>query len=506
MSNRHHHPLRPLHLQFLFCLLFLVAILLLLPHHLPCMAMNPIMMMDRSRQEEHHTTSENKEDSSLLIRPFIIPYAHSEHLKLLFRLNETLSMFKKTMDRVFPKLYSKTSLRWEMGTDLDQVVELVQYWHDVFDWKGQVEKLNTKLPHYETTLIDDDDEEVMIRFAWRKSSLTSKKGKMNGERKVLLLLHGWPGSVWEFHNMVDELVQVHGYDVVAPSIPGYGYSFIPKREGCCDVKKVASLFVKLMKQLGYGKYIVQGGDWGSIIGEHVARLDPSHCIGYHSNMCVVLPYWQDWIQVAIDALKKLIFGTPLIENTESFSSFLMYAVKYFTIDGGYQHLQSTRPDSLGIALLDSPVGMMAYLLEKFIAWTDLPQKDTSQLFSRISRDDFLTNVMIYQTTQTIASSIRLYYFTMTNQKSFGEDKPYLSTPTACAVFKDLFRATRYTAQRNFNLVQFNRYEQGGHFAALENPKVLIQDVIQFANTRYEQMGSDEDDASQHRQQAKKNEL
>ncbi|KAG2386129.1 hypothetical protein C9374_002575 [Naegleria lovaniensis] len=441
-----------------------------------------------NRHEPHKNT----------IRPFIIPYDHSDYLKLQHRLNETLYLMKTEWKQygAFHSLYSTPATRWEMGTDLDQLIELVQYWLDEFNWKQQVEKLNSKLPHFETTITLEDQEDL-IRFAWRQSSKQSDLPL--DQRKVLLIIHGWPGNVWEFHKIVNELVEEKGFDVVAPSIPGYGFSSAPKTEGY-DVKKVASLFVKLMRELGYGKYVVQGGDWGSLIGENVARLDSTHCIGYHSNMCVTLPYWQDWLQVAVDSVKKIIYGTPLIENTESFSSFLLYTVKYFTADGGYQHIQSTRPDSLGIALLDSPVGTMAYILEKFISWTDIPQKDTSQLFTRISRDDFLTIVMIYQSTRTIASSIRLYYFTMANnaQKSFGEDKPYLTTPTACAVFKDLFRATRYTAQRNFNLVQFNRFEQGGHFAALENPKALVQDVVTFATNRF--------DTSMESKKKEKNEL
>ncbi|EFC41014.1 predicted protein [Naegleria gruberi] len=426
------------------------------------------------QQEKEQSTSD---EYSSKIRKFTIPYDEKEWHDLKQTLNKSIAKLKSHPDSMVP-FYSETDRAWKMGSQINQVLELAEYWKNEFDWKKQVDLMNELFPHYESQV----DDHVTVRFGWRQAK--SQIEKPLKERKVLMIVHGWPGSIIEFHRIINTLVDVHGFDVVVPSIPGYGYSSIPRKEGY-HIGKVGQIFAQLMKNIGYGKYIVQGGDWGSMITMYVARADPENCIGYHSNMCLVIPNWRDWIDVAKDLITQLVSGTPYSSNTNSFSSFLSGCLTYITEEIGYQAMQSSKPDSIGVALLDSPLGLMNYILEKFVSWTDIEPRDTTGLFKVITRDEFLTNVMIYYTTNTIDSSMRKYY----NVAKGAEEhklgtKNYLQTPTACAVFKDLFRAPKSTAARNFNLIQYNRYEKGGHFAALENGQTLVDDLISFTEKVY----------------------
>lgn len=405
------------------------------------------------------------------LRKYTINYREDQWSDLRRRLNESIVHMKTHPEWLIP-LYEQSDRVWKMGAHIDQVIELAEYWRDEFDWKKQVDVMNERMPHFEQN-IDGID----VRFAWIESQ--SQSSLPFSQRKVIMIIHGWPGSFMEFNGIRDALVNEHGFDLVLPSLPGYGYSSIPARDDY-HMLKVGRMFAQLMKEIGYERYIVQGGDWGSIVGEYVARVDSEHCIGYHSNMCMVVPHFMDWVDLTVDLLKKLIFGTPLSENKERFSSFVYDIGNYLREQIGYQSMQSTKPDSIAVALLDSPIGLMNYILDKFISWSDIEPRDATALFNVISRDDFLTNVMIYYTTGTIASSMRKYYSTQihADEHKMGR-KAYLQTPTACAVFKDLFRAPYLSARRNFNLLQFNTFHKGGHFAAMENGQALVSDIISF---------------------------
>jgi len=404
-------------------------------------------------------------------KPYKIVFDSKEWDQLKLRLISTIDLMNNDWQKhnALIPIHSSHDKRWKMGTDIDQLKSLVEYWRDSYDWEAHVESMNKYMPHFETIV-----DEITVRFAWRRAK--------NPGQKVILIVHGWPGSVWEFNKIIDTLCNDHGFDVVAPSIPGYGYSSVPTQHGY-DYEGAANTFIKLMQKLGYDKYIVQGGDWGSFIGEFVARNDPDHCIGYHSNMCVSIPKWQDFISLAVGYVKGKLFGSDESQTEElTMSNFVTDVLKYITEEGGYQQMQTTKPDSIGVAFLDSPVGLLNYIIDKFFAWSDLQERDETNLFNKISRDDILTNVMIYYTTRTIATSMRLYYNTKTNP---NHEKMYkkqaLKTPTACAVFNDLFRSPKATAERNFNLVQYTRYNKGGHFAALELPKELVEDIVNFYN-------------------------
>jgi len=340
---------------------------------------------------------------------------------------------------------------WDYGTDGAYLRELCSYWRDKFDWRAQEAKLNA-FEHF-TTEIDG-----------QKVHFVHARSKVPGAFPIVIT-HGWPGSVFEFHKILGPLTDpvAHGgnasdaFHVVCPSIPGYGYSG-PTHEAGWDVRRVAQTLAKLMARLGYAKYGAQGGDWGAIITTQLAMVDPAHVAGIHLNMVVAGPpqgVANPMEGVAPEEMQGLA-GMGEFQKNET----------------GYQQIQGTKPQTLGYALNDSPTGLAAWIVEKFRTWSDCG----GDVERRFSKDELLTNIMIYWTTQTINSSVRLYCETMRAGR-FALPSEKIATPTGCSIFpKEIFRPPRRWVEALYNLVEWKKHDSGGHFAALEEPAALVGDI------------------------------
>ncbi len=344
--------------------------------------------------------------------------------------------------------------KWKYGTDRGYLQELCQYWRHGFDWRKQEALLN-RFNQF-TTRIDDRT----VHFIHQRSSHQSAM--------PLLITHGWPGSFSEFEKIIEPLTEPTRYGgraedafhVICPSIPGYGFSEAPTSPGFDD-RSVARNNIKLMEQLGYARYGLQGGDWGSAISTWHARLAPEAVTGLHLNLIFAgFPkHKADPFEGVTDAEKELLAG-----SRETMK------------DGaGYQQIQGTRPQTLGYGLHDSPVGLAAWITEKFYYWTDC----NSQLESCISKDELLTNIMIYWVTGTITSSCRLYYETA-HADAGSSQATQVKTPTGYALFPgELYLPPRKWAEEVYNIIQWTRMPRGGHFAALEQPDLLVNDMRNF---------------------------
>jgi pimeloyl-ACP methyl ester carboxylesterase len=343
---------------------------------------------------------------------------------------------------------------WDYGTDLAYLQELCEYWREKFDWRPQEALLNRQ-EHFRTEI-----EGQPIHFLHARS-------KVEGALP-LLITHGWPGSVFEFYKILGPLSdpEAHGgsaedaFHVVCPSMPGYGWSG-PTLEPGWHVGRVAEVLAKLMARLGYERYGAQGGDWGAIVTTHLGLVDPAHLAGIHLNMVVA--------------------GPPAgVENPmEGVSPEELAGVadmgEFQKNETGYQQIQGTKPQTLGTALNDSPAGLAGWIVEKFRTWSDCG----GEVERRFSKDELLTNVMIYWTTQTINSSIRLYCESM-RAGLFAPAGRRVEVPTGCAIFpKEIIRPPRRWVEAAFDVRRWSVFESGGHFAALEEPEALVEDVRAF---------------------------
>jgi len=337
---------------------------------------------------------------------------------------------------------------WADGTDLGWLQSICRYWARDYDWRRHETELNA-LPQYLAT-VDGQG----LHFVHQRSP--------HARARPLLLIHGWPGSFVEFRHMIAPLTDpvAHGgraedaFHVVAPSLPGYGFSPAPDRHGC-NGRRCAELFRDLMQGLGYTDYFAQGGDWGAHVATWLGALDPA-CAGLHLNLVFARKPRTD----------------PFKDVTEA-ERMRLEQSRARTHNGlGYQEIQSTRPQSLGYALNDSPAGLAGWILEKFHGWSD-HDGDPEQA---ISRDDMLTNVALYWFTGSITASMRLYYENRQHPPDPAEPG-YVSTPTAVAAFPgELYLPPPAWIARAYNLVHYRLQHRGGHFAALEAPELLIADI------------------------------
>ncbi len=343
---------------------------------------------------------------------------------------------------------------WDYGTDLSYLKELCSYWRDKFDWRTQEALLN-RFEHYRTEI---DGETLHFVHA---------RSKVEGALP-LVVLHGWPGSVFEFHKIIGPLSdpEAHGGDagdafhVVCPSLPGYGWSG-PTRHTGVDVRRAGELISALMARLGYARYGAQGGDWGAIITTSMALTDPAHLAGIHLNLVIAGP--PEGVE------------NPLEGISPEEAAGIAATGEFMQKETGYQQIQGTKPQTLGYGLNDSPAGLAAWIVEKFRTWSDCG----GDVESRFSRDELLTNIMIYWATQTINSSVRLYCETMRTGR-FGPPDARVEVPTGCAVFpKEILRPPRKWAEARFNVKQWTTMKSGGHFAALEEPEALVDDIRSF---------------------------
>ena len=341
---------------------------------------------------------------------------------------------------------AETAADWNQGVPLAYVKELVQYWGEQYDQQRLANRLNA-FDNFKTNLLG-----LNIHFMHIRSS--------NPNARPLLLTHGWPGSVVEFLKVIGPLTepQEHGgnaddaFHLVIPSLPGYGFSDKPQATGW-GVEKIAEAWSALMARLGYSQYFAQGGDWGSVITSYIARQDPEHCLGIHINMGIVAP-------------------DPNAENLTANELSIMAGWKYYQDwDSGYSKQQATRPQTLGYGLVDSPSGQAAWIVEKFYQWMDCDGHPENI----VSRDELLDNIMVYWLTGSGASSARLYWESFGGGE--GREQPVSIPMGATISTKDIFRTSERFASRVFtNIVYWKDKEEGGHFAAFEQPNAFVSEL------------------------------
>jgi pimeloyl-ACP methyl ester carboxylesterase len=340
---------------------------------------------------------------------------------------------------------------WDCGIPVDYVRELVAYWRDAYDWRAQEARLN-ELPHFRTR-IDGQS----IHFVHARSA--------RADALPLLLIHGWPGSIAEFLDVVPRLTQpeAHGgrasdaFHVIAPSLPGYGFSE-PTRTRGWDVLRIARAFIELMRRLGYARYGAQGGDWGAQIATRIGSLDPGRCAAIHLNMPIAGPP-----------------GAPLPLSDEEKADLAAMA-RFQSEESGYAQEQGTKPQTLGMALNDSPAGLLAWIVEKFRSWSDCGGHPENSF----SRDQLITNAMLYWVTQTITSSARLYWESR-KSGAWTAAAEFVPVPTGVARYpkEEILRPPRAWVERQYNLTHWAVLPRGGHFAAMEQPELFAGDVRDF---------------------------
>ena len=334
---------------------------------------------------------------------------------------------------------------WSQGTPQAYLKEVCDYWENQYDWRAREERLN-RFAQFKTNLNGID-----IHFIHVKSPESTAT--------PLIMTHGWPGSIVEFQKVIGPLSDPvsHGgqaedaFDIVCPSLPGYGFSDKPTETGW-GIEKIADTWAALMARLGYDRYVAQGGDWGSIITSCLAAQDPTHCLGIHLNMAIAPP-------------------TPesMSDLSELEKSALAGMEHYTNLDSGYSKQQSTRPQSLAYGLVDSPAGQAAWILEKFWSWTDCSGHPENAL----TRDEMLDNIMLYWLPANGGSSARLYW------ESFNSPPMMeIKIPVGVSIFPhEIFKASkRWCEARYDKLVYHNVLEKGGHFAAFEQPEVFVEEV------------------------------
>lgn len=340
---------------------------------------------------------------------------------------------------------------WEYGIPMGYLRELVDYWRDEFDWRAQEARLN-ELDHFRTTLDGQS-----IHFVHARSP--------HADAMPLLLTHGWPGSVVEFLDVIPRLTDpearggtaADAFHVVAPSLPGYGFSE-PTRTRGWDPWRIARAFAELMDRLGYDRYGAQGGDWGAQVATRIGSLDAEHCAAIHLNMPVADPPEEP---------------VPLSDDDKAG----LATLREFQREGaGYSIVQSTRPQTVGAALNDSPAGLLAWIVEKFREWSDCDGHPEPTF----TRDQLLTNVMVYWVTQTITSSARLYW---ERQHTDAGLPAYVDVPTGVARYpKEIIRTPRPWVEQRYHVTHWVEMPRGGHFAAMEQPELFVDDVRVFFRT------------------------
>jgi pimeloyl-ACP methyl ester carboxylesterase len=338
----------------------------------------------------------------------------------------------------------ETVTDWSQGVPLTYLQELCGYWAEDYDFAAAQQRLNNHSNH--RVVIDG----LGIHFVHVRSRRSNAI--------PVVLSHGWPGSFVEFEGVIDALVDppdpADAFDVVVPSLPGYGFSDRPAETGW-DVARIARAFDELMAQLGYDRYAAQGGDWGAMITHELARQFPDRIMAIHTNMPFVSFNSIDTTDITAEEQAGLD-AMDLHRRTGR----------------GYSEQQSTRPQTLGYALTDSPVGQCAWIVEKFWAWTDCDGHPERAL----TKDQMLDNISVYWFAATAASSGRLYWESLRQANAAP-----VTVPTGISVFpKEIFPISRRWAEtRYLDLRYFNRLERGGHFAAFEQPALFVEELRKF---------------------------
>jgi pimeloyl-ACP methyl ester carboxylesterase len=339
---------------------------------------------------------------------------------------------------------------WSQGVPLSYQAELLNYWANDYDF----DRIEQRLGAFDNFVTDIDG--IDIHFIHKRSQHTAAT--------PLLITHGWPGSVLEYLDILDALTDPtqHGgspddaFHVVLPALPGFGFSSKPRDTGT-GVPKIAALWETLMHRLNYTAFHAHGGDWGSIVTQAVLLQEETACTAGHCTLPIVLP-------------DETTLSDPQPSELDALESFQFYN----DWDSGYSKQQSTRPQTLGYGLADSPSGQMAWIVEKFAFWMDCERNGVRHPENVLTKDQLLDNVTLYWATNSAASSARLYW------ESFNTPNLNpISRPMALSVFpKEIMRTSERWARGRFHdLVHFNnQFERGGHFAALEVPDILVSEL------------------------------
>ena len=367
---------------------------------------------------------------------------------------ETLHYIKKRVSS-YPWHEMPSDGGWDYGTNLDYLKNFCEYWVEEFDWKAQENQIN-KFSNFTTEI-----EGISTHFIYEKGS--------GSNSTPLIISHGWPGSVSEFLHIIEPLAHPErfggdiddAFDVIAPSLVGYGFSGKPPRP--YGPRRMAQIFNKLMTdKLGYESYIAQGGDWGGAVSTWLGFDHPNSCKGIHIN---IMPMRHPDGPQGIDeeAWAKSFEQDQISQN-------------------GYRTQQATKPQTLSYAMMDSPVGIAAWLIEKFNSWSDVKDNDIESVHSK---DTLLTNIMIYIITKTFNTASWIYY---AREEEGGRimcpEGGRVEVPVACALFPEEMASwpPKSYVERLYNVVRWTEMERGGHFAAMEEPDLLVEDIRKFART------------------------
>ena len=370
------------------------------------------------------------------IKPYKIKISNEDLEDLKGRLSSTRWPEKETVED------------WSQGVPLSYIKEVHDYWINEYDWRSREEYYNT-LPQFIT-----DIEGIDIHFIHIKSK--------HEEAQPLIMSHGWPGSIVEFHKVINSLVDPVSYGgkaedafhLVCPTLPGYGFSGKPTQTGT-GVERIAELWDLLMNKIGYSEYFAQGGDWGSAITIAIGKQNKGSCKGLHVNMPFAPP------------------TKEALENPSERDKIAFEGLNYYQEWGsGYSKQQSTRPQTLGYGLVDSPIGQASWIIEKFYEWTDC-DGHPENIFTK---EELLDNVMFYWLTKSASSSARLYWESFGSFGGNPEEK--LEIPIGCSIFpKEISRTPRTWAEQVYsNIVYWNELEKGGHFAAFEQPQIFLDEI------------------------------
>jgi len=341
---------------------------------------------------------------------------------------------------------------WDLGTNLTYLQELCGYWQTGFDFAGQAAYLN-QMPQFTTTV-----DGYGIHYVHAEGA---------GPNPLpLVFTHGWPGTFFEIHKILELLTNpaAHGGDVadsftvVVPSLPGYGYSEIPTTTGWGQAR-TAELWDGLMQQLGYQRYGAQGGDWGAVVTAHLGHSFPERVVGSQINMPFLGPIGD---------------RTP---QTDDEREYLKRAGQWQAAEAAYQAIQRTKPQTLAYGLTDSPSGLAGWITEKLSSWSD----SNGAVETRFTKDEMLTNISIYWFTNTINSSTRYYYESGADPANRLTHE--IEVPVGISIFPGeiggLSAPRSWVERGTANLTQWSEHDRGGHFAAMEEPELLAQDIRDF---------------------------
>jgi epoxide hydrolase len=377
------------------------------------------------------------------LTPFRIEIPESELTDLRERLRRTRWPEREAVDD------------WSQGVPLAYMRDLCEYWAEGYDWRTTETRLN-ELPQFRTAIDGLGIHLIHVRSP-------------HEEAFPLVMTHGWPGSIVEFLKVIGPLTDptAHGGDaadafhVVCPALPGYGFSDKPARPGW-GVERIAAAWIVLMHRLGYERYGAQGSDWGTSVSAGIGRQDRAHVAGIH-----LMPPLAPPDPATFDDL------------TERERAALASLERSAESDSGYSQEHATRPQTIGYALVDSPVALCAWIIEKFWAWTDCDGHPENVL----TRDELLDNLMLYWLPRTGASSARLYWESIgqVNEWISGSARDTVDVPTGCSIFpKELQRPSRRWAEKRFpDIRHWNELDRGGHFAAFEQPGLFVEEVRTF---------------------------